>query len=622
MVPSSPFSHEPVSLDDEGGNRSQLDVHKLLHGVAEIASAVNEPVSLPTLLNLVATTACRLMGFDFCGVFLPDRDRAVLIVEGSHGFSPRYIAEVNALHPIVLREGATQAPSTRAFLTRRPVQVQDTQTDPAFAQWGEGAREQGFRSMIAVPLLVSGTSVGTLNGYSSRQRSFTDHEVELTGMLANQAAIAIASARLRTDQARTIHDLQVLNTTLEEQHTLAQQADVIHDRLARVALEERGVAGVAQALSDLLGRPVVVEEATGRPLARVAVGDRAVTVPPATALDDVEDRLGGDAPSRDLVDVDGDVGPLTFSAVWLGGEAVAHIWMEGASATLAPLDRRAVDYAGTILALELLRLRTAQEAEWRTTADLVRELVRGGPTAHAELVSRAERLGHDLDRPHAVLIARTDESSTERESALLGVVRSAATPVNPRPLVAAIGPFVVALWPTAAGSSPAAVADDIRRGYGRARARRGTASVAVSSTCEALPEYAAAFRFGRGLSVLARLRGRTDTTVDLGSLGPIGLLLQLEDPSELLRFADRALGPLRRHDERRGSSLVETLSVYLDHDSNTAASAAAMHVHPNTVGLRIRRIEELLGRSLTETDTVVHLGLALQADQVVSAMSA
>src|SRR5699024_11153744 len=120
--------------------------------------------------NLVAGTACRLMGFDFCGVFLPDAAKKVLVVEGSHGFSPRYITEVNALHPIVLEEGATQAPSTRAYLSGEPVHVLDTEKDPAFSRWGKGAREQGFRSMIAVPLMVSGTSVGTLNGYSSRRR--------------------------------------------------------------------------------------------------------------------------------------------------------------------------------------------------------------------------------------------------------------------------------------------------------------------------------------------------------------------------------------------------------------------------------------------------------------------
>lgn len=386
------------------------------------------------------------------------------------------------------------------------------------------------------------------------------------------------------------------------------------------------MTGVAQVLSDLLDRSVVVEESTGRTLATVQVPRREITVPTTAAVDGIQEQIAGSSPSRDLVDVEGGVGngvgALTVSAVWLGGEAAAHVWLDGVSATLSPLDRRAVDYAGTVLALELLRRRTAQEVEWRTTADLVRELVRGDPGAHSELVSRAARLGHDLDQPHTVLMARPDAASTERETALLGVVRSLATTVEPRPLVAAVGPLVIALWPTSDSAAARSVAEEVRRTYGRARSRRGTASVVVPSTCRLLPEYAAAFRLGRGLAELARLRERSDLTITPGDLGPIGLLLQVEDTAELLRFADRALGPLREHDERRGSSLVETLAVYLDHDSNTAATATAMHVHPNTVGLRVRRIEELLGRSLTQTETVVHLGLALMAAQVVSAMSA
>ncbi|MGC5615367.1 helix-turn-helix domain-containing protein [Georgenia sp. Z1491] len=621
MSPTHPPSHEPIDVGRDASSPEPVGLRDLLHGVAEISSAVNEPVSVPTLLNLVAETACRLMGFDFCGVFLPDRTKGVLVVEGSYGFSPRYITEVNALHPITIEEGTTQAPSTRAFLTQEPVQVLDTATDPAFAQWGEGAREQGFRSMIAVPLIVSGTTVGTLNGYTSRRQTFDEHVVELAGTLANQAAIAIASARLRTAQARTIQNLEQLNSSLEEQHTLAQQAEAIHQRLAQVALEQGGVEGVTLALSELLHRSVVVEEPGGREIARVVVDGQSLTAPPA---DDGpgDGRAEETSTGGELVDVDGPDGPLTILQVRLGGDVAAHVWLEGRSADLSRLERRAVDYAGTVLALELLRRRTAQEVEWRTSSDLVHELVRGGPTTPADLTSRAQRLDHDLDHPHVVLVARPDTASTAGESALLGAARSAASSVRPRPLVAAIGPYVVMLWPDDEESAIDAVADELRRTYRRIRGRSGTASVTVSSTCRSMHEYAGAFRLGRGMAELARVRRRRDGTIRLDDLGPMSLLLQIEDPAELVRYAERLLGPLRAHDERRGSSLVDTLSVYFAHDQNTAATARELHVHPNTVGLRVRRIEEILGLSLSGTDAVVHVGMALMADQVALTLDA
>lgn len=621
-VPSTPPpDHEPVAIDDDQIHSGPLELQRMLHGVAEISSAVNEPLSIPALLNLVARTACRLMGFDFCGVFLPDRSESVLVVEGSYGFATQYINEVNALHPITIQEGTTQAPSTQAYLSRQPVQVRDTATDPAFAQWGAGAREQGFRSMISVPLLVTGESVGTLNGYTSQERTFSDHEVELAMTLANQVAIAISSARLRTAQARTILDLKSVNSSLEEQHSLAQQADGIHHRLSEVALQEGGVEGVVHALGDLLARSLVVEDPAGRVLGRATVAGHELRTPDVDELDVTDGPESEASPSRDLFDLVGPDGPVSLSQVWLGGDVAAHLWLDGHSSDLTGLDRRAVDHGRTLLAFELLRLRTAQDVEWRTAGDLVLELVRGNPTALSGLETRAERLGHDLSGPHTVLVARPDTASTEGEAGLLGAVRAAATPVDPRPLVGPVGPYVVALWPESDDESEIwRVADSIRATYLRSRARRGSASVTVSSSCRGLAEYAGAFRLGRGIADLAQARGRHDSTIDLGDLGPLNLLLQIEDVDELFRFSSGILGPLREYDERRGTSLATTLSTYVSHDQNTASTAAALHVHPNTVGLRVRRIEELLGLSLTRTESVVHVGMALMADEVARSL--
>jgi DNA-binding PucR family transcriptional regulator len=118
--------------------------------------------------------------------------------------------------------------------------------------------------------------------------------------------------------------------------------------------------------------------------------------------------------------------------------------------------------------------------------------------------------------------------------------------------------------------------------------------------------------------LLSRVRGGPDGVVTLGRLGLHGLLLQVEDPGELLRFADDLLRPVREQDAARGTALEETLRTYLDHDLNTAATAEALFVHPNTVGLRIRRAEQLLGVSTANVLALAELQVALSADQVAA----
>jgi sugar diacid utilization regulator/GAF domain-containing protein len=559
------------------------------------------------------------MGYRFCAVMLADPEREVLVIEGSWGLSAEYISGVNAEHPIILRPGdPAEAPSSRAFTTQRAVTVSDISVAPAFRPWEGVARQQGFRSMIAVPLLVSGRALGTLNCYRSDVHEFGPDETDLLTTLAHQAAIAIETARLRDSEARTIADLRELNRSLAEQHALLQQGEQIHRELTAVALRAGGIASVSTALASLLHRPVLVEDPAGTPLVSTAHEGRTVDAPEPADGDDARplpEHLA-EVPAWPTAALPG---PRVMAPVLLGGELAARIWLPGSLDELGPLDRRALEHAATVSALELLRARTALEVEWRLSGELVGDLLSGNPAALATITSRAARLGHDLRTPHATLVLKPDPEQAADPHALLGAVRSASAAVRPRPMVAAVADYVVALWPVEGDDLAGCLtgADAMRRLI-RGQTSRGTASVAVVRPCAELQDHAAAFRLARGAVELSQLRGRRDVTVTLADLGVYGLLLQLEDTRELARFADDLLRPLRDHDAARGTALLETVTTHLRHDLSTAATAAALYVHPNTVGLRIRRAEELLGLSLSDVEALAQVKVALMVDDVLA----
>lgn len=75
------------------------------------------------------------------------------------------------------------------------------------------------------------------------------------------------------------------------------------------------------------------------------------------------------------------------------------------------------------------------------------------------------------------------------------------------------------------------------------------------------------------------------------------------------RLTDPRIEELRAHDPM----LVDTLRAYLDSFGDVAAAAQWLHVHPNTVRYRVRRIEQLLGTSLADPDVRLVLSLSLRA---------
>lgn len=570
---------------------SGAEVRRWLAGVGAIAAAVNAATPLPELLDLIARTACELTGHEASAVLLVDPGRRSLRISGSEGLSAEYVAQVNERHTIALDAGPLAAgPSTRAFLTAAPVPIADILADPSFAPWAGLAHEHGHRAIAAVPLLVGGEPVGTLNCYRRRVHEFGPDELALLATLADQAGTALQSARLIT--------------SLTGQRRLLEQAEEIHRELTAVALRAGGVQGVAEALARLLGRPVLVTDRDGSAAAMAA--HQGVHLAPEPVVDD-------DLPAAGLGE---SVALGRVSApVLLGREVVARLWLPGRLAELGELDRRAIEHAALVCALEYLRRRTAVDVEWSLRANLLADLLSGAASGSA--TTRAAPLGHDLGRPHTAMAAAVDGPPDARTGrALLGVVQAVADRCRPRPLVTGIGQHVVALWPDArSGEDAAAAADDVRTGARRVLGGP-TATVVVGSTGDRVEDFRSAVAMARGALELARLHG-VDRTVTLPDLGVYGLLLQLDDPSHLARFAERTLAPLRDYDERRGTVLVRTVRTYLDQDLNVVRTAAALFVHPNTVGLRLKRVEELAQLSLHRPEAMLRLKVALMADDVL-----
>ncbi|MGH3431939.1 MAG: PucR family transcriptional regulator [Thermocrispum sp.] len=95
-----------------------------------------------------------------------------------------------------------------------------------------------------------------------------------------------------------------------------------------------------------------------------------------------------------------------------------------------------------------------------------------------------------------------------------------------------------------------------------------------------------------------------------------GLLHLLADDDRMLAFTERELGPLLARDEARSSRLADTLRHYCEHSGNKSAAAAAAHVSRTAYYQQLARIEQVLGVSLEDPESVLSLYLALLSREV------
>ncbi|WZH52513.1 MAG: GAF domain-containing protein [Nocardioides alkalitolerans] len=569
----------PVSGIPEVPEVPAPDLGAWLDAVAGIAAAVSDDEPVAALLDRVASTACALLGYDFCAVFLPAPDGRSLVIAGSHGLSATYVDQVNAERPILLDvRGAEEAPTSVAYRTAAVVALPDIDTAPAFP-WGGVAHEQGYRALVAVPLLRGGRAVGSLNCYRRRPHDFGEDELRLVTTLATQVAIALGTAQLRARERETIEELE--------------RAERIHGELTAASLRGEGVSGVAATLARLVGCPVEVRDPDGLLLA----------------------AAGGDGPAEEGTPA---AAGLELPVV-LDGDEVARIGLARPASAVARLDVRAVEHAATVTALELLRARTAAEVEERLRGSLLADVLAGVDLVHDRVAERARRLGWEATGSQVVIgVRETGEPADpvgRPRSALVGLVRETLDAGTPRALVASHRGDVVVLRP--AGDGPGgpggraavlrAAADLVERAARRGRAVRVV--VAVSAATEDAP---ATYRLVRGALDL----GSTPGVVDLADAGLDHLLLRLDDPTLLREFVASVLGPVIAYDADRATGLLRTLDVLVAADLERAEAARRLHVHVNTVAQRVRRIEELSGLRVGRPRDLLRLTAALAVARV------
>ncbi|MFJ8538520.1 PucR family transcriptional regulator [Streptomyces sp. NPDC093591] len=319
----------------------------------------------------------------------------------------------------------------------------------------------------------------------------------------------------------------------------------------------------------------------------------------------------------------------------------------GTAAAPGTAERYAVHSAIALLTLTTERSRSLHAAEQRVGAAVLRMLLAGEPD-HARAVA-GDLYGELLDAPFRVIVAEAASVSAARVvdsgarvaltkasaavlaaasdthgdplGALTEIVESAAARAGEAVLVVPEGEDEAARLVVLAADGGAAVAACAKYAEALEAARAGDVSeqpvgadedelvVGLSAPAGPIAAAAAYKQAEQALSV-ARRRGRV--CVEHEQLAAGSVLPLLADDA-VKAFADGLLRALHEHDATGRGDLVASLRAWLSRHGQWDAAAADLGVHRHTLRYRMRRVEEILGRSLDDADVRMELWLALKA---------
>jgi len=170
--------------------------------LSNCSTAVVQAASEQALLESICNLAVEVAGYTMAWVGFPEME-----ADGLH-ILPRAVKGVGDLARLtaVLRAAPAEFlaghPARVAFDTARAVIVDDIRLDPRVAYIRAAAELRGYRSSIALPLLVGGAAAGVLSIYAPEAGAFTRDEVRLLEELAANLAYGMAALRTRAERAQ------------------------------------------------------------------------------------------------------------------------------------------------------------------------------------------------------------------------------------------------------------------------------------------------------------------------------------------------------------------------------------------------------------------------------------
>lgn len=408
----------------------------------------------------------------------------------------------------------------------------------------------------------------------------------------------------------------------DEQNEILRRSMSVHERLDQLVLSEAGLDAVAQELAHLVGGTILVFNGRVEPLVRA---DYVNPLPPddvdALARELQERRASGQRhsyiPRHSEFEGRSLALPVTFPRKPSDGGRGPDAWVLATkeAGTLSELDRLVLRQGTTVVALELLTRRVARDAEWRLASSLLSEIARGTVEGE-ELVGRLRQFGISdrlgalvLERPdgaratasaeaalrHALRVSHVTSLVATHREAVTGLV---AAPATDEELVALAAEVQAAAssyagHPLRVGVSRVFHPTEARRAFHEARCAHDAVRLSGGGPDEEFIPVATHER-----------------------LGSFRFLLALQDGEELRQFCAAVLAPIDESDKAYGDELVRSLEAFLEAGSHWERAAKRLFCHRHTLRYRMRKVEELTGRSLASANDRMEFWLALRARQL------
>ncbi|MGH8886175.1 MAG: GAF and ANTAR domain-containing protein [Egibacteraceae bacterium] len=126
-----------------------------------------------------------------------------------------------------LQYSTREGPCLDSIRQRAVVRIDSMAQERRWPTYVPQAADKGVLSSLSLPLEVRGHALGALNCYSRREHAFAETDLDLVGLFASHAAIALANSQI---YARNVQLGRQLQQALESRDVIGQAKGILMER--------------------------------------------------------------------------------------------------------------------------------------------------------------------------------------------------------------------------------------------------------------------------------------------------------------------------------------------------------------------------------------------------------
>ncbi|MGP3560477.1 helix-turn-helix domain-containing protein [Geobacillus sp. BK01] len=594
---------EKASAQRWNAGDKETDLHMKI--LLESFRTITSTLELDEVLNKIMLCAFTMFRSTDAGyIQLFDEQSEKLIVRAYVGFNDRIrsfrVSIGESIVGKVFRDGCV-----RMLRTTKEIydQMADLSEENFHILHSAIESKKTVQSLLSVPITYGEKRIGvmTLHRFEKEEQP-GERDLLLLQSFASHVAIAIHNAQLHEEVQKNLDEVTCLLNKLESTNKLLQKRMGIHNHLTKISIENKGLDSIIMEMNSLMGKTVVFADylegkcypsdslSIEKVMADLFVLFKTRTKPAYARISDFESFHY--------------IYPIRSASAFLG-----CLIVEG-DAPLSIEERLVLEQGAPILTMEVMKNLSRSDVLYRKTYEKYHEFLKIKNPIQAEAAIR--ELGMSIKKFIQTVVIELYGNSDPY--ALANDARSFVTrmqkvlPPENR-LVMSYNNKIVLFSTTSNEHDQSKWIDLVKKMVDDWNKRFTVAVRAGVSTGIYYHGYAEENHNKAEKALLYLKKQNKKGVFHFHEMG-IGRLFLHHHPSEMESFLSETLSLLWT-DQETYQELLHTLISYVQSGRSMSATAKKLHIHPNTLYHRIKKIEGLLGLDFDNYEDYLSVQLAV-----------